>query len=89
IAGGEKPYVLPEHRNDYGGIVISLSKQAEPDTSAYNDPEIAWRLYLDHHVGFVVASPEQDRVKELIDSYIPRIYEDFYASQPALEKPAS
>lgn len=89
IAGGEKPYVLPEHRNDYAGIVISLSKQAEPDTSAYTDPEITWRLSLDHHAGLVVVSTEQERVKELIDSYIPRFYADFYASQPALDKPAS
>lgn len=89
IAGGEQPYSLPEHRDDYAGIIISLSRQASPDTSEYNDPEIAWRLNLDHHVGFVVVSPDQQRVRTLIESYIPRFYADFHASQPALEKPNS
>jgi len=37
-ASGE-PYVLPELRSDYAGLVVSLARQAWPDTSTYSDPE--------------------------------------------------
>lgn len=89
IAGGEQAYELPPHRHDYGGIIISLARQEEPDTSAYNDPEIAWRLTQFHHAGLVVASPEHQRVQELIDSYVPRFYADFHATQPPQDKPSA
>jgi biotin carboxylase len=87
IAGGEAPYEVPPHRRDYGGIIISLAKQEHPDTSAYNDPEIVWRLDQLHHAGLVVTSASHERVQMLIDSYIPRFYADFHAAQPPKEKP--
>ncbi len=89
IAGGERPYELPDHRRDYGGIIISLARQEWPDMSQYNDPEIVWRLEKDHHAGLVVASPDYERVNALIELYVPRFYADFHAVQPPLEKPLS
>ena len=41
IAGGKEPYRLPAVRGDYAGLILSLARQEDPDTSAYNDPEIA------------------------------------------------
>ncbi|MEO8799292.1 MAG: ATP-grasp domain-containing protein, partial [Polyangiaceae bacterium] len=39
------PYELPKtHKNDYGGLIVSLAKQEQPDFSAYTDPEIAFRV---------------------------------------------
>jgi hypothetical protein len=87
IAGGEGPYEVGPHRQDYGGIIISLSRLEQPDTSAYDDPEIVWRLGHEHHAGLVVASASHERVQTLINSYVPRFYNDFHASQPPLEKP--
>jgi biotin carboxylase len=89
IAGGETPYEVGPYRQDYGGIIISLSRQEQPDTGAYGDPEIVWRLENDHHAGLVVASASHERVQTLIDSYVPRFYSDFHASQPPLEKPGA
>jgi hypothetical protein len=42
IAGGKEPYRLPAVRSDYAGLILSLARQEDPDTSAYNDPEIAF-----------------------------------------------
>ncbi len=89
IAGGEQPYHLPLHRHDYAGIVISLARQEHPDTGAYNDPEIVWRLDRASHAGLIVVSPDPVRVEHLLDDYSSRFYEDFYATQPPLDKPAS
>jgi hypothetical protein len=82
-------YHLPPPRNDYAGLIVSLARQEWPDTSAYNDPEVAWRLHKAHHVGFVVSSPEYERVQWLVSSYIDRIAYDFTASQPPMEKAPS
>ncbi|HEX2091853.1 MAG TPA: ATP-grasp domain-containing protein [Longimicrobiaceae bacterium] len=83
-ARGEE-YHVPEARDDSAGLLISLARQEWPDTSAYDDPEIVWRLHKRHHAGLLVASPSQERVEELLRSYMGRFREDFYASMPAAE----
>ena len=87
VAGGKTPYRPPEPRQDYAGLLVSLARQERPDTSAYNDPEIAWRMNREHHVGLIVKSPHAARVRELLDSYAQRVERDFYASAPPKDKP--
>jgi biotin carboxylase len=73
-------------RNEYAGIVLSLSKQEQPDTSAYDDPEIVYRVKKLHHAGLIVRSPKLERVEELLAKYAERFAEDFVAVVPPLEK---
>jgi biotin carboxylase len=89
VAGAEGTYKVPPHRDEYAGIVISLARQERPDTAAYQDPEIVWRLNKRHHVGLLVASPDPARVEDLLQQYIQRFYTDFYAVQPLPERPMS
>jgi biotin carboxylase len=84
-----KPYQLTPPRQDYAGIMISLAKQQWPDTSAYCDPEIVWRMNKEYHAGLIVASDSHERVKELQDSYTERFYQDFYATAPLPDKPTA
>jgi biotin carboxylase len=86
---GAYDYDVPKHRNDYGGILISLAKQEQPDMSAYNDPEIVWKMDKKSHAGVIIASKNYDRITKLLDSYVHRFYEDFYASMPAPDKPTN
>jgi biotin carboxylase len=81
-------YAPPPDRGDYAGLITSLARQDRPDTSAYTDPEIAWRLSKQHHVGFIVRSPDASRVERLIESYVPRIAADFGASLPMTQSPS-
>jgi biotin carboxylase len=83
----EKKYVLPQLRDDYSGILISLAKQERPDTSAYNDPEIVWRMDKKYHAGLIVASPDPQRVEELLTSYAGRFVSDFLAVAPLPDRP--
>lgn len=81
---GELPYTPPKPRRDYGGLIVSLARQEFPDTSAYVDPEIVWRMKDNpHHVGLVVRSDSQARIEELLGDYEPRIARDFSAAMPA------
>ncbi len=88
IAGGKAPYQPPAPRNDSAGLLISLAKQEHPDTSAYDDPEIVWRMdEKKHHVGLIVKSPDPARVQELLQNYAQRMRQDFFAWQPPLDRP--
>lgn len=89
IAGGGSPYRPPEPRNDYSGLLVSLARQEQPDTAAYTDPEIVWRMNKDHHVGLLVRSASPDRVRELLASYARRFETDFFAYIPPQGKPTS
>ncbi|HKG21096.1 MAG TPA: ATP-grasp domain-containing protein [Blastocatellia bacterium] len=89
IGRGEQVYELPEHRDDYAGVIISLARQEHPDTSSYSDPEVVWRLDKRYHAGLIVASKDPKRVEQLLDDYSERFYEDFYATQPLPERPTS
>jgi len=73
-------------RKDYAGIVLSLSRQEEPDTSGYTDPEIVYRVKKKHHAGLIVKSPEAERVSELLEQYGRRFVEDFVAVVAPLER---
>ena len=88
IAGGKAPYQAPTPGNDSAGLLISLAKQEHPDTSAYNDAEIVWRMDdKKHHVGLIVKSANPARVQELLQNYAQRMRQDFFAWQPPLERP--
>lgn len=80
-ARGE-PYEPPHPKQLYAGVLISLARQEWPDTSAYDDAEIVWRLRRRHHVGLIVAAPGEDRVEALLDDYMRRFYHDFHAVLP-------
>ena len=54
---------------DRGGIVLSLARQEAPDMSGYTDPEIVVRIRKAHHAGLIVASPDADRVRQLLAGY--------------------
>ncbi|MEP7340742.1 MAG: ATP-grasp domain-containing protein [Acidobacteriota bacterium] len=88
-ATDDNHYKLTKPNELYSGIIISLARQEWPDTSAYDDPEIVWRMNKLHHAGLIVASPEPPRVEELLNSYVTRFYHDFHATVPLPEKPTA
>lgn len=83
----KQPYHLPETKHLYGGLLVSLARQQHPDTSAYNDPEIVWRMDKAHHAGMVLVSEDEKRLQELIYSYRERFISDFLAVEPPRDKP--
>jgi len=72
LAGGETPYVPPDMRKDYAGLVTCLTKEEHPDLSAFDDPEVVWRMDKPYHAGLVVAAPSHERVAALVDDYAAR-----------------
>jgi biotin carboxylase len=89
IAAGKQPYQLPDVRWEYAAVILCLARQEEPDTSAYKDPEIAIRIKKRHHAGFVLRSPDSERIQTLLKSYGSRFAEEFLAIEPPGTKPAA
>lgn len=88
IAGvRDEPYRLSAPRQDHAGLIICLARQRYPDLSAYQDPEIIWRLdNKEYHAGLLVASPDPQRVEQLLTNYNQRFAADFLAiGQPKTE----
>jgi biotin carboxylase len=84
-----EPYVLPAVRENYAGSVLCLSHTAEPDTSAFDAPEIVHRMKKHHHAGLIVRSDGPQRVAELLEDYSARFAQMFLATMPAPEKPTA
>jgi len=74
-------------RKEYAGIILSLAKQEQPDTSAYVDEEIVYRVNKRHHAGLIVRAKTLERVNELIDDYSRRFVDDFVAVMAPPERP--
>ena len=82
----ENPYHPPKVQKGYAGVAVSLANTEFPDTSAYNDPEIVYRVSKPRHVGLIVRSDDHGRVKELLYSYTERFSQDFLAVAPVKER---
>jgi hypothetical protein len=89
VAGGDGSYKLPPVREEYAGVILSLARQENPDTSAYNDPEVYLRIKKHHHAGLVLRSADPQRIPGLLEGYARRFAEEFLAIEPPREKPTS
>jgi len=89
IAGGDGSYTLPPVREEYAGVILSLAKQADPDTSAYNAPEVCLRIKRHHHAGLVLKSPDPHKIPALLEAYAHRFAEEFLAIEPPKDKPTA
>lgn len=78
----EDNYELPPLKPRHAGVVISLAKQEQPDTSPFTDPEIVCRLDKKQHIGFVVAADDPARVEKLLTDYMGRIARDYSTRMP-------
>jgi hypothetical protein len=82
-------YALPKPKQRYAGSVICLARQEQPDTSAYNAPEVVYRLNRHHHAGLIICSDSPQRVETLVNNYSERFLQDFCAVVPAPDKPTA
>jgi len=82
-------YVLPPTFESYAGSVLCLAQTAEPDTTAFDAPEIVYRMKKHHHAGMIVKSADPQRVKELLEEYSEEFARRFLASMPPPDKPTA
>ena len=89
VGAGKQPSQLPQLADDYSGVILSLARQEQPDTSSYTDQEIVYRINKYHHAGFVLKAPTSERIEELLAAYKKRFAVDFLARAPVPDRPTS
>ncbi len=89
VAGEDGTYKLPAVREDYAGVILSLARQENPDTSGYSDPEVYLRIKRHHHAGLILRSNDQQRVQCLLKDYSHRFVQEFLAVEPPRDKPTA
>ena len=82
-------YQPPVAREDYAGSVLCLAKEEQPDTSAFNAPEIVHRMKKHHHAGLIVRSDKPERVAQLLEEYSHAFMQQFMASMPPPARPTA
>ena len=89
IAGGDGTYKLPPAREEYAGVILSLARQDDPDTSGYNVSEVFMRIKRHHHAGLILRSADPQRPPTSPENYAQRFAHDFLAVEPPREKPTA
>lgn len=79
-------YAPPQAASNYAGSVLCLAQSEDPDTSAFNDPEIVFRMKKHHHAGLIVRSHHPVRVEQLLEHYSAEFAARFLARMPPLER---
>ncbi len=80
----DEKYKLPQTKDLYGGLMMTLAKQEHPDLSAYNDEEIVWKADKEYHAGLIIVADEYDRIEALLTEYTDRFVSDFTAIAPPM-----
>ncbi len=81
-----KEYQLPPVKNDFSGIVLSLSKMKRPHYNVFDVEECWWEIPMDYHIGAIFNSPSEQRIKDLLDQYGNIILEQFTNILPPDER---
>jgi biotin carboxylase len=81
-------YKVPKATYTPAGLIISLSRFEKPDTTPFNDPEIAWRMDEPSHIGFILKTKDRERLLSRMDGYAERIRQDYHGSAPVPDKPS-
>jgi hypothetical protein len=66
---------------------MTLAREEHPDTSRFDDPEVAFRADEAFHAGLVLRSPSLTRLEELMDRYTERLAREYKAVLPPADRP--
>lgn len=81
-AGSGEDLELPPPRDEHAGLLVCLARQAQPDLSGYDAPEVAWRMDKSQHAGLILRSPDPARIDDLLGDYLGRFADDFLTTAP-------
>lgn len=82
-------YELPEQRQDFAGLMVSLSKVQTPDLSYITDPEFSKQVYKDYHVGMLFRADKKAKIDEMLQKHAPEVREKFLNIIPPKDYPTS
>ena len=85
----DTPYQLAKPSDLYGGLIICLSRDKNPDCKEFEAPEVYKFLPMDYHVGLVYQSNNAEKIQELLDDAAMKINDHHLSIMPPKTKPTS
>ena len=85
----DTPYQLAKPSDLYGGLIICLSRDKNPDCKEFEAPEVYKFLPMDYHVGLVYQSNNAEKIQELLDDAAIKINDHHLSIMPPKTKPTS
>ncbi|MDO5509111.1 MAG: ATP-grasp domain-containing protein [Weeksellaceae bacterium] len=82
-------YQLPEHENNFAGLLVSLSKVETPDLSYVTDDEFAKQVFKDYHVGMIFLADKKEKIDKMLEKHSVEVREKFLSIIPPKEYPTS
>lgn len=73
----------------FAGLIISLVKDKNPDTTPFNCDEVVKFLPMDYHIGIVYKSSDENKVQECLEKAGKTITEEILNVLPPQGKPTS
>ena len=87
--GKNAAYQLANPKELFGGLIICLSKEKNPDFKEFEQPEVYKFLPMDYHVGLVYQSQDANKIRELLDDAAMKINDHHISIMPPKSKPTS
>ena len=83
----KEKYKLPKVEKNFGGLLISLSKDEYPDLSFVTEPEFVKQIHKKYHVGMLFKSKKSQKIKDLLDKYATHVTENMLSVMPPKDYP--
>lgn len=83
-----KDFQPPQLEQNYGGLLMTLSRHERPDLSGFDAPEVFYRAPESYHAGLVLRAPTFERIRSLLDTYRQKLIEEHTVVLPAPQEVA-
>jgi len=84
-----KEYSVQKPNEDFAGLIISLTKDKNPETAPYQCEEVVSFIPMDYHIGIIYKSSDEDKVLQRLNEATNTITRDLLNVLPPKNKPAS
>ena len=81
----KESYKVPKAAKDHAGLLVCLSKDAQPDLSGFDAPEVIWKEGKDFHAAILLRSKSDERIQTLTEQYKKQLQQDVLAVAPPTE----
>ncbi len=78
----KESYKVPKAAKDHAGLLVCLSKDANPDLSGFDAPEVIWKEGKDFHAAILMRSNSDERIQKLTEQYKSQLQRDVLAVAP-------
>lgn len=83
----KEKYHLPEVRQEYAGLLISLSKEENPNLGFVNDEEFVQSINKKYHIGLMFRSDKHEKINQLLEKYATHVTEHILNILPPKDYP--